>query len=133
MKKKMFLIAFTIASCCIHLTSFADEIQFDSTIVYPISSMQRLASVHLNENENTIQLFCNDIGNAYDEFYLSIYRETTEDSSGYVLKFFGPIDITNFKISGLDGNEDYNIRLSSVGESRKISGKIVTSFEEVLR
>lgn len=127
MKKKL-LICMLAAACCLSVSAAAAEVSFSEVKVDPADAMDHLGKVVLAENENTISLSCGDAG-ANDVYFISVY-ELDEDPQ-YIVKYMGPVNITGFKISGLEGGKEYNVRLSSLTGRRYVSGTLTTSYEEV--
>ena len=127
MKKKL-LICMLAAACCLSVSAAAAEVSFSEVKVDPADAMDQLGKVVLAENENTISLSCGDAG-ANDVYFISVY-ELDEDPQ-YIVKYMGPVNITGFKISGLEGGKEYNVRLSSLTGRRYVSGTLTTSYEEV--
>lgn len=127
MKKKL-LICILAAACCLSVPAAAAEVSFSEVKVDPADAMDHLGKVVLAENENTISLSCGDTG-ANDVYFISVY-ELGEDSK-YIVEYMGPVNITGFKISGLEGGKEYNVRLSSLTGRRYVSGTLTTSYEEV--
>lgn len=131
MKCKVLSILFLTISMCISAFSvYADETTVNDVDVDPVDAMERLASVHLESDENTIQLNCNDTYDTYDQYYISIYRRGSIDEAEYIVKYLGPIRLSDFKITGLQGGTDYYVLLSSLVDRQTINCTITTSMEE---
>jgi hypothetical protein len=124
------MVAMTAVSA-MSASAFAAELDFTDTPVYPIDAMNRIGSIHLAENENTINLSCSKVSNENEEYYISVYEKGTPESAYYVVKYLGPIKVSDFKIAGLNSGKDYYVLLSSVGNKQTVSGKIFTSYTEV--
>lgn len=125
-------IAFIIT--CFMFTNIyvgAEEIEFTDKQIYRADAMQRLGSIHLAEGENTINLSCSSTSGKNEIYYISVYERGTTEEAYYVVKYLGPIKISNFKIAGLTGGKDYYVLLSSVEKGQRVSGKMFTSYTEV--
>lgn len=126
--KRIILLTMLCLSAFMNINVFAEEISFTDADISPVSGMQRLCSIHLTEDENTINLSCSSY-HKNDAYYISVY-EKGEDAH-YIVKYFGPIKINDFKISGLNGGKDYYVLLSSTVSRHNVSGNLYTSYTEV--
>ena len=113
------------------MSAAAAELEFTNTPIYPVDAMNRLGSISLAEDENTINLSCDFVSNKNEEYYISVYEKGTPEDAYYVVKYLGPIKLSDFKIAGLNGGKDYYVLLSSVGNRQVVSGKLFTSYTEV--
>ena len=127
--KKIILSVIICMFMCV--SASAAELEFADTPIYPIDAMNRLGSISLAEDENTINLSCGFVSNENEEYYISVYEKDTIEDARYIVKYLGPIKLSDFKIAGLNGGRDYYVLLSSVGNMQTVSGKLFTSYTEV--
>lgn len=130
MKKNVFA-AIMIVTIFSAVSASAAEVDFSNIRIYPVDTMEKLGVVSLAEDENTITLSCNSVSELNEKYYISVYQKGTVEGAHYIVKYFGPVQISDFSISGLEGGKDYKIFLSSVGNQQQVSGKITTSKTEV--
>lgn len=123
-------ICLAISMCISAFSVSADEITVNDINVDPVDAMERLSSVHLESDENTISLSCDSMFDVYDQYYISIYRRGSIEEAEYIVKYLGPIKLSDFKITGLQGGNDYYVLLSSLVDRQTIDCTITTSMEE---
>lgn len=129
MKKSIMVFIAMCISCFMCISASASEFGFSDIPIYPIDAMNRLGSISLNTSENTINVSCDVISNKHEGYYISVYEKG--ENAKYIVKYLGPIKISDFKITGLEGNKEYYVLLSSAGNRQTVSGKIFTSYTEV--
>lgn len=122
------LLAMTMSISAV--SAYADEITVNDANIDPVDAMERLASVQLESDENTINLTCADTYDNCDQYYISIYKKGSIDEAEYIVKYLGPIRLSDFKITGLEGGNVYYVLLSSLVDRQNVNCTITTSTEE---
>lgn len=127
--KTRIAICILAAACCLSAQAAAAEVSFSDVMVDPADAMSHLGKVSLAEDENTISLNCDAGEGIKDVYYISVYE--LGETPKYIVKYMGPVNIADLKISGLEGGKEYNVRISSLTGRRTVSGTLTTSYEEV--
>lgn len=128
--KLMTLLGCISAQIIWSVCAFAEDntYTFTDVKVFPMNAMNRLPSVSLGAEENTITVKLDKTSRENEEYYISVYERG--DNAFYAVKYLGPIDISGFSITGLNNNRDYHILLSSTSNMAVVSGMITTSYTE---
>ena len=131
MKKLFKTIAAAALAVCTSvsmLTASAAETTFEDTEIFPANGV--LYGITLPEGENTLTFNFTEVSSLAEGYYISVYKFAGNDG-GYIFQFLGPIKMSEFTLTGLEGGHDYQINLSSTSNKQTVSGTVTTSYTGV--